>query len=54
MASSQKPGIAFLVIGVVFIAVGASGPHALLAVGVVFMAVGAALTARARKASGTE
>jgi len=52
-ARSRAPGAVFLVIGIVFLAVGSSGQRtAFIAVGAAFIAVGVALLVRHRLAGG--
>jgi hypothetical protein len=45
----MKQGAPFLVLGFVFIALGASGRNAYLALGVVFLAIGAGMQLKRRK-----
>jgi len=45
----KNSGIAFLSVGIAFMAVAASGQTAFLGVGVTFIALGAAVLAKARK-----
>ncbi len=52
MKSTGAPGIAFLVIGIVFIAIGSSGRSAFVAVGAAFVAIGVVMMVRQRRASG--
>jgi len=49
---SRAPGAAFLVIGVVFIAIGSSGQRAFIAIGAAFIAVGVAFLMRQRRTGG--
>jgi hypothetical protein len=52
-AKSRAPGAVFLVIGIVFLAVGSSGQRgAFIAVGASFIAIGLALLVRQRRAGG--
>ncbi|MDQ2942691.1 MAG: hypothetical protein M3R21_03365 [Candidatus Dormibacteraeota bacterium] len=52
MKPSGAPGIALIVIGVVFIAVGSSGRLFLLGVGAAFVVVGLISLVRQRRAAG--
>ena len=52
MKRSGAPGIALFVIGVVFIAIGSSGPRALFWVGAAFAVIGLVLSLRQRRAAG--
>jgi hypothetical protein len=44
--SGRAPGVAFIALGVVFIAIGSSGRRAFIAIGVAFIAVGVAILVR--------
>jgi hypothetical protein len=46
---NKAPGIVFLAIGIVFIAVGSSGRTAFLAIGAAFLAIGIVTSVRARR-----
>ena len=46
------PGIAFIVIGVVFIAIGSSGQRAFIGVGAAFAVIGLVFLIRQRRAAG--
>ena len=48
MRNRRGPGVAFLTIGVVFIAIGSSGPRAFLGTGAAFLVVGFVLLMRSR------
>jgi hypothetical protein len=48
----RTPGMAFLIIGVAFLALGASGRRAFLGIGVAFFAIGVAFLARERRGRG--
>lgn len=45
----RKPGIVFLMLGIVLLGIGALGQHALFGVGVAFLAIGVAFLARQRR-----
>jgi hypothetical protein len=47
-----KPGIAFLTIGLAFIAIGASGQRAFLGIGAAFLAIGLVWLVRQKRAGG--
>jgi hypothetical protein len=49
MKQPGAPGIAFIVLGVVFIAIGSSGQYAVLGVGIAFLALGLLALARQRR-----
>jgi hypothetical protein len=49
MNRSTAGGAAFVVVGVVFIAVGSSGQHAFLPIGLAFVVIGFMLIARQRR-----
>jgi hypothetical protein len=49
---STAPGIAFIVIGIVFITIGSSGQRGLIAVGAAFVAIGLVTVIRQRRAAG--
>lgn len=44
-----KPGMAFLTIGLAFIAIGASGQRAFLGIGAAFLAIGLAALVRQKR-----
>jgi len=46
----RKPGIVFLILGIVLLGIGALGQRALFGVGVAFLAIGVAFLARQRRA----
>jgi uncharacterized membrane protein len=46
----RKPGIVFLILGVVLLGIGALGQHAFFGVGVAFLAIGVVFLARQRRA----
>jgi hypothetical protein len=50
MSSSTAGGAAFIVVGVVFIAIGSSGQHAFMPIGAAFAVIGFILIARRRRA----
>ncbi len=50
MSSSTAGGAAFIVVGVVFIAIGSSGQHAFMAIGAAFAVIGFLFIARRRRA----
>ena len=52
MKRSGAPGIALMVIGVVFIAIGSSGQRALLGVGAAFVVIGLVSLVRQRRSAG--
>ncbi len=52
MRNRRGPGVAFLTIGVVFIAIGSSGARAFLGTGVAFLVVGFVLLMRSRREGG--
>ena len=52
MSRPVAPGTVFIVLGVVFIAIGSSGQRALLAVGAAFLAIGLISVVRQRRAGG--
>jgi len=52
MKNSGAPGIAFLVIGVVFIAIGSSGQRAFIGVGAAFAVIGVVMMVRQRRETG--
>lgn len=52
MTRSSAPWLVFLVVGVAFVAVGASGRQAFLIIGAAFLVLGLVGMGRARKASG--
>ena len=52
MNRPTAPGVVFITLGVVFIAVGSSGQRALLGVGFAFLVVGLVYVIRQRRASG--
>jgi membrane-bound ClpP family serine protease len=47
------PGIAFIVLGVVFIAIGSSGQRAFLGIGAAFIVIGTVSLVRRRRANGS-
>jgi len=49
MNRSTAGGAVFVVVGVVFIAIGSSGQHAFLPIGLAFMAIGFMFIARQRR-----
>jgi len=49
MSSSTAGGAAFIVVGVVFIAIGSSGQRAFMAIGAAFVVIGFILAARRRR-----
>ena len=52
MKNSGAPEIAFIVIGVVFMAIGSSGQKAFIGVGAAFIVVGVVAWIRRRRAAG--
>jgi hypothetical protein len=52
MKATGAPGIAFIVIGVVFIAIGSSGQRAFLGIGAAFIVIGMLSLVRQRRADG--
>ena len=50
MKTTSAPGIAFLVLGVVFIAIGSSGQRAFLGLGAAFAVIGLISLIRQRRA----
>ena len=53
MKSQRASSVAFIVIGVVFIAIGSSGQPAFLGLGAVFIVLGVVFLARRRGAGGS-
>jgi hypothetical protein len=49
MGSSTAGGAAFIVVGVVFIAIGSSGQRAFMAIGAAFVVIGFIFIARGRR-----
>ena len=49
-----KPGIPFLVMGVAFLAIGASGQRVFLGIGAAFLAIGVAFLLRQKRAGGSK
>ncbi len=49
MSSSTAGGAAFIVVGVVFIAIGSSGQRAFMAIGAAFVVIGFIFIARRRR-----
>jgi LPXTG-motif cell wall-anchored protein len=49
MSSSTAGGAAFVVVGVVFIAIGSSGQRAFMAIGAAFVVIGFVFIARRRR-----
>ncbi len=54
MKATGAPGIAFIVIGVVFIAIGSSGQRAFLGIGAAFIVIGMVSLVRQRRAEGPD
>jgi drug/metabolite transporter (DMT)-like permease len=54
MKPTGAPGIAFIVIGVVFIAIGSSGQRAFLGIGAAFIVIGMVSLVRQRRAEGPD
>jgi LPXTG-motif cell wall-anchored protein len=52
MSSSTAGGAAFIVVGVVFIAIGSSGQRAFIAIGAAFVLIGFIFIARRRRVGG--
>jgi drug/metabolite transporter (DMT)-like permease len=52
MKATGAPGIAFIVLGVVFIAIGSSGQRAFLGIGAAFIVIGMVSLVRKRRADG--
>jgi hypothetical protein len=48
----RTPGISFVIIGVVFLGIGASGQRNFLGIGVAFLAIGIAFLVRQKRAGG--
>ena len=53
MKSQRASSMAFIAIGVVFIAIGSSGQRAFLGLGAVFIVLGFVMLARQRRAGGS-
>jgi hypothetical protein len=49
-----RPGISFVIMGVVFLGIGASGQRNFLGIGVAFLAIGIALLVRQKRAGGSK
>jgi hypothetical protein len=54
MRRPGAPGIVFITLGAVFIAIGSSGLRALFAVGVAFLVIGLVSVVRQRRAGGSK
>jgi hypothetical protein len=54
MQVTGAPGIAFIVLGVVFIAIGSSGQRAFLGIGAAFAVIGLISLIRQRRAEGAD
>ena len=54
MKGTATPGIVFIVLGVVFIAIGSSGQRAFLGVGAAFAVIGMVSLIRQRRAEGAD
>jgi hypothetical protein len=52
MSRPAAPGVVFIILGVVFIAIGSSGWRALFAVGAAFLIIGLVSVVRERRAGG--
>ena len=52
MSKSTSGGAAFVVVGVVFIAIGSSGQRAFLPIGLAFVVIGFMFIARQRRSGG--
>jgi hypothetical protein len=49
-----KPGLPFLVMGLAFVAIGASGQRAFLGIGTAFLAIGLVMLMREKRAGGSK
>jgi hypothetical protein len=54
MKATGAPGIVFIVLGVVFIAIGSSGQRAFLGIGAAFAVIGLVSLIRQRRAEGPD
>ncbi len=49
-----KPGVAFVIMGVAFLVIGASGQGSFLGIGAAFLAIGVAFLVRQKRAGGSK